>query len=98
MKYKDWAICDLKVTDDLRLTGNANRMGARFEFRIDLVRFVLGSWDLSVGNVIGVPGYEAEGIALDFADEKIRGAAQSAVESARDRMNDYISDDLEGDE
>lgn len=96
MKYKDWVICDLKVADDLRLTGNASRMGARFEFRIDLVQFVGGSWGLSVGDVFGVPGNEAEGIALDFADERIRGAAQSVIDSAMDRLNDYILDELEG--
>lgn len=98
MKYKDWAICDLKVTDDLWLKGSANRMGARFEFRIELTSFLLGDWEAFCETACGISDRDAEKVALDFVDEKIRGAAQSVIESARDRLNDYIYDDLEGDE
>lgn len=98
MKYKDWVICDLEVTDDLYLFGTASKPDAKFKFQINLVSFLAGEWDAFCETACGVSYREAERVALDFADERIRGAAQSAIESARDRLNDFISDDLEGDE
>lgn len=95
MKYKDWIICDLKATDSLQLLGTANRHDAKFKFQVDLVSLVGGGWDAFVEVVFGVSDTEARSVALDFADERIRGAAQSAIESARDRLNDFIADELE---
>lgn len=96
MKYKDWVISDLKVTDDLYLSGTASKPDAKFKFQINLVSFLMGEWDAFCETTCGVSYSGAERVALDFADEKIRGAAQSVIESARDRLSDYIRDDLEG--
>lgn len=98
MKYKDWVICDLKVTDDLYLFGTASKPDAKFKFQINLVSFLMDEWDAFCETTCGISYRDAEMVALDFADEKIRGAAQSVIESARDRLSDYISDELEGGE
>lgn len=95
MKYKDWIICDLEVDDSLVLSGRAEREGESFLFSANLAKMAVQTGFVGVRSVSGVEYRIAFGIASCFVGDVLYGAARSAVESARDRLNDFIADELE---
>lgn len=93
MQYKGWEFGHLRVTDNLRLVGSASSGPSRFEFRVDLARFVEDA-NMEVTMIRGLCDDSYE-LVIGFVTDKFLGAVQSAIGSARDRLNDFIADELE---
>lgn len=90
--YKNWKFADLEVTDDLHLTGSASNGPSRFEFRVDLARFVENP-NAKVTMARGLCD-DAYRLVIEFVTDELLGAIASANATARDRLNDFINDEL----
>lgn len=95
MRYnKIWEFDELRVDNSLTLSGRAESNGGGFVFRVDLVTTVAQQDRISVTCVKGISHEFARRVTADFVMDRLYGAALSAIGSARDRLNDFIDDEL----
>lgn len=94
MQYKIWEFDELMVDNSLTLSGRAESNGGGFVFLVDLVKMFTQQEYVSVTCVKGISHEFARRVTADFVMDRLYVAALSAIGSARDRLNDFIADEL----